>query len=207
MNALVTKKSYAVISNVVDTSLFNYSPAPPASNFQFIHVSNMIPLKNTRGIIEAAAELKKNRSDFKVLLVGNIKEEYHELARQLQLLDTVIFFKGILPYKQIAKQIAAAHALIIFSDTESQSCVVLEALCSGRPAIVTNTGGVKELIHEDNGFKVQVRDTGDLVQKMNDMIEQYPSFDLEKISREAISNYSYDAVGRQFFELYLKVNS
>jgi len=207
MNALVTKKSYTVISNVVDTSLFKYSAPPPADHFYFIHISNMIPLKNTRGIIEAAAELKKKRSDFSVILVGNVNEEYLELARQKQLLDTVIFFKGILPYEQIAEQIAAAHALIIFSDTESQSCVVLEALCSGRPAIVTNTGGVKELIHDENGFKVNVRDSAELAMKMDTLMTNYGDFDKQKIADAAASQYSYEAVGRQFFELYLKVNS
>ena len=95
-----------------------------------------------------------------------------------------------------------SDALIIFSDTESQSCVVLESLCCGRPAIVTNVGGVKELIHAANGYKVNVRDTDDLVCKMRDLINNYTTFDLSAISQQATALYSYDSVAQQFDAVY-----
>ncbi len=205
MNQLVIKKDFAVISNVVDTSLFHYSKPERRNKFQFIHISNMIPLKNIRGIIESAEKLWQIRQDFIIVIVGTIVEEYVLLASDKQMLNTVIFFKGEVPYAQIAEEIRQSQSLIIFSDTESQSCVVLEALCSGRPAIVTNVGGVKELIDESNGYKVNVKDTKDLVEKLNQMIECYASFDTEKISKNAVEKYSYDAVGQQFYDLYQSI--
>lgn len=205
MNALVTKKEYEVVSNVVDTSLFNFSIPPISGKFQFVHISNMIPLKNIKGIIEAVGMLWQVRQDFTLTFIGNIVEEYYHLVKEKKLLDTAIFFKGILPYTHIAGEIKNSNALIIFSDTESQSCVVLESLCCGRPAIVTNVGGVKELIHTGNGYLVNVQDSRDLMQKMNQMMDNYDWFEQERISKEAIEKYSYNAVGKQFYAVYQSV--
>ncbi|HOZ50778.1 MAG TPA: glycosyltransferase family 4 protein [Chitinophagaceae bacterium] len=207
INHWVLKKEFTVIPNVVDTNLFHYHPSQPKDRFQFIHISNMIPLKNVEGIIEAAELLYKQRQDFKLVFLGSISPQYQQLASTKNLLNTVIYFEGILPYNQVATKMKESDALIIFSDTESQSCVVLESLCSGRPAIVTNIGGVKELIDNDNGYKVNVRNTVDLADKMNEIINQYNQFNLEKISSEATNKYSYAQVGKQFSDCYEEVIS
>ena len=121
------------------------------------------------------------------------------------LLNQSVFFKGEVAYHEIAEQIKRSHSLIIFSDTESQSCVVLESLSIGRPAIVTNIGGVKELIREDNGLRVEVRDEDDLVEKMKYMIAHYTHFDQQLISQKAIAQFSYEEVGKQFAEIYKNI--
>jgi glycosyltransferase involved in cell wall biosynthesis len=205
INNWVLKKEYTVIPNVVDTGLFRLVSKTKHKPFQFIHISNMIPLKNVEGIIEAAGLLWMQRKDFKLVFVGEIKQEYLELAGFKNLLNTVVFFEGVVAYDTVAEKIQQSDSLIIFSDTESQSCVVLEALCCGKPCIVTNAGGVKELIEEEvNGYKVNVRDTKDLVNKMNRMINEYESFDKEKISKMASQLYSYQSVGKQFADCYKK---
>ena len=97
--------------------------------------------------------------------------------------------------------------MIIFSDSESQSCVVLESLCSGRPAIVTQVGGVQELIDQHNGYTVAPKDSLDLANKMNEIINNYNSFDLPKIAEVAKNKYAYDAVGKRFMEVYKTILS
>jgi len=203
INNWVLKKKYTVIPNVVDTGLFRFTPIERPERFQFIHISNMIPLKNVEGIIEAVEKLWMQRRDFKLVIVGEVKPDYPELAGFKNLLNTVVFFEGVVSYEKVAQKIKESDSLIIFSDTESQSCVVLEALCCGKPCIVTHTGGVKELIEDDiNGYRVNVRDTDDLVNKMNRMINEYKSFDREKISEKASALYSYKTVGTQFSGCY-----
>lgn len=205
INNWVVQKPYTVIPNVVDTQLFAYTEPVSKTSFRFIHISNMIPLKNVAGIIEATERLWQERQDFSMKFVGRIEEEFYQLAESKQLLNKVVFFEGEIPYSQVASAMKESEALIIFSDTESQSCVVLESLCCGRPAIVTNIGGVKELIHAANGYKVNVRDTDDLVGKMRDLINNYESFDLPAISQQATALYSYASVAQQFDALYRKL--
>lgn len=205
MNAWVTKKEYQVIPNVVDTSLFYYRSSPQPSQFQFIHISNMIPLKNVEGIIEAVEILYKQRNDFKISFIGSTNSSFVELAKMKNLLGACISFEGIVPYSEISQRISNSNALIIFSDTESQSCVVLEALCCGKPAIVSNIGGVKELIDDENGYKVEVRNSNDLAEKMNMMMNEYAQFNGKQIANKAISKYAYHKVGKQFLDLYTSI--
>ena len=205
MNHWVCEKPFEIIPNVVDTSVFIFKQPSLQNKHRFIHISNMIPLKNVEGIIAASEILYNHRQDFEVILVGNNLKEYIDLAREKKMLDTIIFFKGVLAYEQIALEISDSHSLVIFSDTESQSCVVLEALCSGRPAIVSNVGGVKELIHEKNGFKVEPRNTYSLVDAMNMMMDNYYHFNFENISVDAKAKYTYDVVGKQFSEVYKRI--
>ncbi len=205
INHWVLQKEFTVIPNVVDTNLFHFEEQVSKEKFQFIHISNMIPLKNVQGIIEATEILWRERTDFKMVFAGRIVNTFYELAISKELLNKVIFFEGEIPYNEVSTKIKESEALIIFSDTESQSCVVLESLCCGRPAIVTNIGGVKELVDEENGYKINVRDTNDLVNKMREMINHYTSFNLKNISAKATNIYSYESVAKQFDECYAKV--
>lgn len=205
INHWVIPKAVAIIPNVVDTRSFRYTPIQSTEPFRFLHISNMVPLKNVEGIIKAAIELSKSRNDFCLHLVGGIQDHLHQLAAEASLLDRVILFEGVVAYEEVAKRMASSNALIIFSDSESQSCVVLESLCTGRPAIVTKVGGVKELIDEHNGILVRARDTGGLVKAMCDLIDRYHTYDLKAISETACARYNYQEVGRQFAELYRQV--
>ena len=72
-------------------------------------------------------------------------------------------------------------------------------------AIGLELSGVKELINDSNGFKVKPRDNEDLASAMKKMIEEYASFDLQKISEEAVRKYEYSKVGREFSECYEKL--
>jgi glycosyltransferase involved in cell wall biosynthesis len=207
INNWVLKRKFIVIPNVVNTGLFRFISPKPKERFQFIHISNMVLLKNVKGMIEATEQLWKLRQDFKLVFVGGLNQEYYELAEFKNLLNTVIFFEGIVTYETVATRIQESDSMVLFSDTESQSCVVLEALCCGKPCIVTNTGGVKELIEDDiNGYKVNVRDTGDLVKKMSRMIDEYETFDKVQISEKASAMYSYEVVGKQFSDCYKAVS-
>lgn len=205
INHWVIRKPVTIIPNVVDTDSFHYQPLPPSGKFHFLHISNMVPLKNVEGIINAAIQLSTSRNDFCLHLLGGIQQDLYQKAREAGLLDSVIFFEGTVPYREVANRMARSNALIIFSDSESQSCVVLESLCTGRPAIVTKVGGVKELINQTNGLLVRARDTGALVKAMAGMIDDYAVYNPEAISAEACGKYNYRQVGRQFMDLYRKV--
>lgn len=205
MNHWVMKKEVVVIPNVVDTKLFKYVAPVQKNKFQFIHISNMIPLKNVEGIVDACEQLSHQRNDFKLLLVGKIEPSIYEFVNSKRLLNKVVFFEGEIAYNDVALKIQESDAMIIFSDSESQSCVVLESLCCGRPAIVTNVGGVKELIDDKNGYKINARNTDELTIKMKDCMDSYMQFNLPEISKTACLLYSYEHVGKQFIDCYKQV--
>ena len=199
VNRLVANKEYSVIPNVVDTSSFFYIPAIHQP-FRFIHVSNMVSLKNVEGILDAAAGLGKTGEKFELVLVGNKDNSMVGFAKKLGIANVV--FRGEIPYTKVAEEMQRSNALILFSNMENSPCVIAEAHCCGLPVIATDVGGIPELVTGKDGQLIKAGDINHLREAMKAMMRNYASYDRRAISVEASARFSYDAVGRMFDELY-----
>jgi glycosyltransferase involved in cell wall biosynthesis len=201
INSMVIKKSFTVVPNVVDTGLFFYQPVP-ANPFRFIHVSNMIPLKNVEGIINAFACLHQQQPGVELLLLGPYPASVLDHARQTGLLQHGISFGGEVPYKAVAQSMQQCQSLILFSDSENMPCVVLEALCCGLPVIATAVGGVPEVVNEKNGLLVPPRQEKELLAAMQAVLHQYDQYNREQIAARAQQQYGYSVIGSMISRVY-----
>lgn len=192
---------YHVIPNVVNTDLFYYKPAK-VFKFIFIHFSYMNHQKNPEGILEAASGLKKRGYDFEIRMIGREDEELKHRATELNLLNKTVFFSPLVSYDQVAVQMQSASAFLLFSRFENLPCVVLEALCCGLPVISSRVGGVAEVIDANNGILVESENTGQLVDAMQEMIDNYQWYNRPEISSRATALFNYATVGQQMINFY-----
>lgn len=198
----IFSKEYMVIPNAVNTNLFFRRQKQASPKFKFIHVSNMTSLKNVEGILDATQKLAEYRKDFEVLLIG-AKPTHIESAINLnEDLKSLVTLIGEIPYNKVSEHVSDCQAGILFSKSETQSCVILEWLCSGLPVITSSVGGAAELINKGNGLQVPSMDTDALCIAMNDMIVNYENYDHDLISEEAANKYGYEPVGKRIFDLY-----
>ncbi|MBI5371806.1 MAG: glycosyltransferase [Sphingobacteriales bacterium] len=204
VNRLVLKKEYQVIPNVVDTRLFYYK-SRSAEAFRFIHVSNMVPLKNTEGILRAFKQLIAEIKEAELVMVGNPDDSISRLAFSIGLPVDKVIFKGELPYPQVAAEMQAAASLVLFSNIENSPCVIGEALCCGLPVIATRTGGIPELLSGENGVLVTPGAEDELVSAMRQLIMNFAQYDREKIAEAARGKFSYEVVGLKMDEIYSDV--
>jgi glycosyltransferase involved in cell wall biosynthesis len=94
INTSVVKKGYRIIPNVVDTSKFYLKKEKQNRVFTFIHVSNMVALKNVKGIIDAFYTLTQNvQQEVQLIFVGNENDRYSLYADKLGLLGRQVFFR------------------------------------------------------------------------------------------------------------------
>ena len=70
VNGLVVNKEYIILPNTVNTDLFYYKEKK-AKPFRFIHISNMVPLKNAEGILRSFQMLLIKYPDAELVMVGN----------------------------------------------------------------------------------------------------------------------------------------
>lgn len=202
VNELVVPKRYSVIPNVVDTTLFQPS-MQKHNRFTFIHVSNMVPLKNVGGILEAfKVFLVNTNADAQLVFVGNKNDKYERLAQQLGLLNTSIFFKGEIPYDVVAAEMQKAHVLVINSNIENSPCVIGEALCCGLPVIATKVGGIPELVDQSNGLLVPSKDAAALTKALTDVYQNYSRYQNTQIAAEAKEKFSPQTIAAAFSDLY-----
>ena len=193
-----------VIRNTVDTRYFQYQ-TPGVSKFRFIHVSTLAPYqKNIAGMLRSFSQLKKERQDFELVIVGPASTALKEDMIQSELASFVVF-AGEISYPEVALQMQQASALVLFSRYENFPCVVIEALCCGLPVIAADTGGIGEAVNETNGILVQSENEEELTNALNKVMNEYDKFDREKIAYDSGQRFSYEAIGKQFYELYNEV--
>lgn len=201
VNQLVIRKKYEVIPNVADAKLFSYKETS-SHCFRFIHVSNMVPLKNAEGILRAFADLYSRHKNTELVMVGDTEAAIRQMALSLQLPGGAISFRGEVSYEQVAKEMQAAHCLILFSNIENSPCVIGEALCCGLPVIATNVGGIPELVNETNSLLIPPGDEPMLADAMEKVINNYALYKRVLIAETAVNHFGYETVGQQFDQLY-----
>jgi glycosyltransferase involved in cell wall biosynthesis len=96
----------------------------------------------------------------------------------------------------------SADALIHFSRYENLPCVVTEALCCGLFVIASDVGGIREVIHPENGRLVRSEETKKLTQTIANYLENSGAYDRQKISEKAVSVYDYHTIGLQILQWY-----
>lgn len=202
VNQYVTKKEFHTIPNVVDTSLFFHEAIERNGKFKFIHVSDGSDIKNLLGILKAVEILHTQRKDFELHCIGIERTKFIKWLEARNWLLDVVKISPILSYEEVASRVRKSDAGILFSQEETQSCVVLEWLCAGKPVISSDAGGVSELVNKENGILVESNNSKHLAKAMSDLIDNYGFYNQEAISTHAISQYSYQAVGLQLNSFY-----
>lgn len=197
-----TAINYHVVPNVVNTEVFYFAPID-IKKFRFIHPSSMNDYKNPEGLLEACKLVKEKGYDFELLMVGNQPEKLISLAVQLDLSEQVSFMPAV-SYAEISQLMQQSSALLMFSLFETQSCVVLEALCCGLPVVGTRVGGIPELIDKENGLLVESENIPALAKAMMQMMDNYKAYSPQLISEKATALFNYKTVAKQYTDIYNK---
>jgi len=200
--------NYEIVPNVVDTHLFNISAEKQNEKFQFIHISTLKEdHKNVSGIIRTVAKLAEINADFELHIIHENENaiEAKAFAKELNMLDKKIFFEGPKSTSEVAEMLSKSDCLLLFSNYENLPCVIVEAMACGVPVISTDVGGIAEHLNKLNGIILKPRDESALLNSMLDMINDSKRFSSEKIREYAVTNFSYEAVGRKFLEIYQQI--
>lgn len=198
---LVFPVDYTIIPNAVDTGLF-YPRTVVKKGFRILHVSNMVPLKNVKGILRAFKALLNEVPEARLDLIGNRTTEMADYASSLGLSAQQVLFHGEMRQAQVAAAMQESHVLVLFSDIENSPCVIAEASCCGLPVIATDTGGISELVNQHNGVLVRPGDEQALLEAFRFVRKNPDLFDPEKIAAAAGPYFSFAATGSQFDQLY-----
>jgi glycosyltransferase involved in cell wall biosynthesis len=140
----------------------------------FLFAGKFIDKKNPLLLIDAFVELKKQRVDVRLLMVGNgileekIKQRINHLPLSIASSITLMPFQD---QHQIKLLYRVANVFVLPSVSETWGLSVNEALASGTPVIVSDKcGSSKDLVKKNiNGLVFKSGDSQDLLQKMEMM--------------------------------------
>ncbi len=149
----------------------NISRTMPDKPFRLLYIGNLIPLKNVDVIIKAISMLSE---DYELKIVGDgpYRMQLEQLVKSLGVTERVQF-TGRVPHEEIKEHLAWAHALILVSSSEGRPNVVLEALASGLPVIVSDIPGNRELVEDGkNGIVVPLSSPERLAEAIKTLFEK-----------------------------------
>ena len=141
------------VLNGVDTERF--APGHGTSAFrQEIQAGNRLllgmvarfdPVKDHASLVEAFAQVRRNREDVALVLIGDgpEREIIRELVAHLGLTHDVLFAGDRTDMPEVYR---ALDVFVLSSHAEGTSMSILEAMASGLPIVATDVGGTPHLL-------------------------------------------------------------
>ena len=120
-----------------------------------LYVGRLVYEKGVQHLIAAMPKILENYHDSKLIIAGKggMLDELREQAYNMGLSDKV-YFTGYLNSKQVQKMYKCADVAVFPSTYEPFGIVALEAMLAGVPTVVSDIGGLNEIIeHRVDGMK------------------------------------------------------
>ena len=159
--------------------------------------------KNVKGLLSAAKALSKKRQDWRLVLVGTGVDytSVRAFARDLDIPNDLLVWRGELPPRDVAKEFEQADAFVLFSNYENAPVVISESLACGVPVVASAVGGIPEMVPSTCGELVPAGDETALEEALMRMLDHYQDYDPDAIRREG-ERYSFEAVGKKLCQIY-----
>lgn len=201
-----TGRPACLMSRGIDTQLFSpeHAPEPHRSPFDrdrdsvIGYVGRLSPEKNVRLLAGIEQELiRAGMHKYRFLIVGHGSE--HSWLSAVMRRATL---PGVLRGHDLARAYASMDAFVFPSGTDTFGNVVLEAMASGVPAIVTREGGPKYLIQPDANGEL-ASSAGEFARRILDLYEDPVRLaDMRIKAREWAERFSWDAVWEEVYRRY-----
>src|SRR5829696_10103251 len=200
------------------TDLRRFSPSDNGSRADSRFGPHMIfacrqlfPRKGIRFLLEAAAELKPQFPDLKVVLAGDGFErpELARLAGDLGIGSDVTFL-GWVPNADLPPYYRAAAVSVIPSLEEGFGIPAAEAMGCETPGVATDAGGLPGVVeHGVTGLVVRRGDSGALARAIGSLLaDPQRRRQMGQAGRErALRLFDWDRTAEQFEEIYREVAS
>lgn len=192
------------------TNYFEYG-----DEFKVINTGRLINWKGQKYLIEGFAKLVKEvypNSRLTLIGYGEDKKKLQHISEKLGV-EKQVKFLDIVEHSKIPK-ILQEHDVyiqpsIIDNDTfqeEAFGIAILEAVAVGLPVVVTNTGGMPEVIMENNGqhsFLIPEKNSNAIYETLKQMIDKKYKFqDNEKYANKLISHFSHENHIKNIIQIY-----
>ncbi|MGC8912463.1 MAG: glycosyltransferase [Thermoplasmata archaeon] len=202
-----------VIPSAVDTQRFNPEKFSQAIREKFRHkklvlfVGRLVYQKGVRFLIEAALRLPK---DTGILIVGEGPErERLERFVKIKNLDTRVHFLGKVSPHELPYYFASCDVFVLpsVSRLEAFGLVIVEAMASGKPVVVSDIPGVNEVIEDGKeGLLCRPMMEEDLAEKIMKILNdpEYAKKLGENGRKKVLEKYEWKKVAAQVYGVYEK---
>ncbi|NLE04275.1 MAG: glycosyltransferase family 4 protein, partial [Crenarchaeota archaeon] len=173
-----------------------------------LYVGRLVYEKGIHILINAIPKvLSKVDAKFVIVGSGYMKEQLSAIVKSMNL-ERKVLFLGFLDEENLIKLQICADVCVVPSLFEPFGIVALEAMAAKRPVVVSDTGGLSEIVNSDiTGVKVFPNNTDSLSWGIIKVLidEKYGTTLQENAHRTVQEKYNWDKIAKQTKELYKSV--
>jgi glycosyltransferase involved in cell wall biosynthesis len=199
-----------VVYNAVDLTLFDPGDSEIlphwSDDFLIGTAGRLHPSKGYDTLLESMSQVVERFPQTTLMIAGNgaLKDHLENLCSRLSISDKIVFLGRITP-AEIGSLLRRINLFVLASNWEGFGLAVAEAMASGKPVLVTDVGGLRELVDDGaTGLLVPPGEPTLLAQKIMYMIENKKHAQRMGLSaREKIArNFSLEAMVNKLNEFY-----
>ncbi|PCJ26530.1 MAG: glycosyl transferase family 1 [Flavobacteriales bacterium] len=159
-------------------------------------------------LLNAFADKKLNNGSIKLIVAGEFYDdegEYLDIIKKHQLQDSVILTKNFVPDNEVVNYFCGADIIVQPYRNATQSGVTQIAYHFDKPMLVTDVGGLKEIVpHNKVGYVVQ-RTASEIVKALIDFYQNNRAAEFIEGVKEEKKKYSWQIMVDTINELYNKL--
>lgn len=167
----------------------------------YLTIGRIDPVKNLHVLIKAFLRHPKERPE-KLVICGNMNNEYGDFLRKLAGDDERVIFPGVVSgiYKDKLLHLCKAYCLV--SSSEGFPIALLEAMAHGKICICSDIPACKEALTEPLGLWCKVNDEESLWNNMHKLESSPKDYEFIKdlVRKRIEENLSWDKISDQYID-------
>ena len=166
------------------------------SNF-ILYIGNLQSVKNPKLFVELAKQMPK----IKFAMIGRNLDEIHLDKEYKVLIPENLILLNEIKHEDAMDAISACKAFVMTSKREGIPTALLEAMAMGKPVVVPNHSGCKEVVcNDENGFLYDQDSFDDLLNKTRQAIS--PNYKGEGARERILKEYDWNVLIKKIDSIY-----
>ncbi len=166
---------YQVIYNWIDVKIYEKAiktTENPSKTLEILFLGWLEDFKGIYELVEAVEELKEKNLDFHLTIGGN-GTQLQNLKEKVKAnnLEQYVTIAGWLKGEQKFEALQRADIFVLPSYNEGFPNALLEAMCAAKACIATDVGAVSDILNEETGYIIPIKNSAILAKKMALLIE------------------------------------
>lgn len=204
LRRLAPRARVEVVPNPVDLETFFPAPVQREKGL-LLAVGTLARQKGYDDLLRAVAQLRGSH-DVALQVIGDGPERPALEALAARLLPAgAVRFEGAGAKQQVAAAMRRCTGFVAPSVVETFGIVAAEALACGAPVLMTDCGGIADVVREAGGMVIAPGDPALLAEGMARLLETAHAFDGRAAVAAVAARFAPEIVGRQWDALYRAV--
>ncbi|MBP2172531.1 glycosyltransferase family 4 protein [Methanococcus voltae] len=175
-------------------------------DYMLLYVGRLEHQKGVNYLIRAFRILADKYKNLKLVLVGEgSQHDYLKSLSENLCCNNNMIFTGFKNGDELKKLYCCADICVVPSIYEPFGLVALESMASETPIVVSNTGGLSEIVNSKNGIKVEPKNPKKLAVAISKLLENNEfRNNIINNAKNDLLNYSWDNIAYNTSKVYKK---